>query len=917
MAPTPVEKVISDRDRIESLIEHSELRLSGHSTKALTRVKVEQYLTSTIKLQESLDDAYVAIRTVADKADLPTHVKYHFDLCDRITEVICGLEEIKMKFPVTSSTPSTATTGTSSSTMQIRLPRLEIPAFSGNLQEWASFRDLFRTTIHANVSLSNVQKFAYLKSSLSGEAARLVQSMSVTDSSYDLAWSQLTTRYQNDREQLFFILKRLLSQPIVQLHSSTSLRELLDTTKECIRSLEVLQIRVNSWDAILMFIMFQRLDQTSKELWEQSLKDTSIPSLLEFTDFIEARARSLATVYSTAPDKSFNPRGQTRLSKAVHLTHHVSEQSNCKVCPTERHPLYQCSKFIQMSIPERFNIVKKGSCFNCLREGHASSKCPSKGTCKKCNSKHNTLLHTDKENNKQSSSLPTPEGISYPQPSNFHTADYNSIQQNMLATALVHIQDSQGQRQVLRALLDGGSTCSFISEVSVRRLGISRTRASTEVLGLSSTSLGTTKGMTSVILSPHFDDNVRIPMKLLILPNVTGLLPSYPCDPTVWPHLQGLELADPQFHKPSNVDILLGADVFWDVLLDGKRKGPKGSPVGIRTQLGWLIAGQLNVASNKVTSCYADVDLDKILQQFWEIESNPISKPLTVEEKKCEQHFLQTHRRHERGRYEVQLPFKDPMPELGYTRDLAVRRLKSLERRLAALPERKEEYIKFMDEYESMGHMKAVLPSEVISTTIDCCYIPHHFVIKESSTSTKLRVVFDASMLTNTKVSLNQSLMIGPTIQEPLINIITRFRKHTIAFTADITKMYRQILVAPHHADMQRILWRKSPDEPITDYRLLTVTYGTSPAPYLATRVLHQMAIDGKQSYPLASNIVLCDMYVDDVMSGASSEDLAKEIQHQLLTMMEGAGFPLRKWSSNSPAVLAAFLLNLSNQIQC
>ncbi|CAI6372187.1 unnamed protein product [Macrosiphum euphorbiae] len=74
-------------------------------------------------------------------------------------------------------------------------------------------------------------------------------------------------------------------------------------------------------------------------------------------------------------------------------------------------------------------------------------------------------------------------------------------------------------------------------------------------------------------------------------------------------------------------------------------------------------------------------------------------------------------------------------------------------------------------------------------------YIPHHAVFKSTSITTKLRVVFDASTICSTGKSLNDLLMKGPVVQPTLYSTLLRFRVHQVALTADIEKMYRQILI--------------------------------------------------------------------------------------------------------------------------
>ncbi|GFW13013.1 integrase catalytic domain-containing protein [Trichonephila clavipes] len=117
--------------------------------------------------------------------------------------------------------------------------------------------------------------------------------------------------------------------------------------------------------------------------------------------------------------------------------------------------------------------------------------------------------------------------------------------------------------------------------------------------------------------------------------------------------------------------------------------------------------------------------------------------------------------------------------------------------------------------------------------------------------------------------------------------------------------MFHQIKVHEEDVDWQRILWRDSPTEPIREYRLTTVTYGTSSAPFLSTRTLLQLAIDQQENYSAASRPTLSHFYVDDLLSGSATKKGAIQLVSELQEMMKREGFSLRKWVSNDPDVLA------------
>jgi len=181
------------------------------------------------------------------------------------------------------------------------------------------------------------------------------------------------------------------------------------------------------------------------------------------------------------------------------------------------------------------------------------------------------------------------------------------------------------------------------------------------------------------------------------------------------------------------------------------------------------------------------------------------------------------------GHFEVRLPFKLESNNLGSSFDIAKRRFLSLERRLQKSTDLKLLYTEFMEEYPMLGHMSQI---EYVVPQTSHYFLPHQCVLRPESTSTKLRVVLDASCRTLSKLSLNDILMVGPTIQNDLFTRLIRFQLMKYAISADITKMYRQISVHNDDRRFQLIFWRKRTQEPLGIYQLDTVTYGTASAPY-------------------------------------------------------------------------------------
>jgi len=113
-------------------------------------------------------------------------------------------------------------------------------------------------------------------------------------------------------------------------------------------------------------------------------------------------------------------------------------------------------------------------------------------------------------------------------------------------------------------------------------------------------------------------------------------------------------------------------------------------------------------------------------------------------------------------------------------------------------------------------------------------HLPHHGVLREASSTTKLRVVFNGSQKSSSGATLNDKLHTGPKLQQDLIDVLLRWRRHAYVFTSDIEKMYRQILVHPEDRKWQCILGSETPERSPESFQLCTVTYGPASAPYHA-----------------------------------------------------------------------------------
>ena len=388
-----------------------------------------------------------------------------------------------------------------------------------------------------------------------------------------------------------------------------------------------------------------------------------------------------------------------------------------------------------------------------------------------------------------------------------------------------------------------------------------------------------------------------------------------------YPHLFGLRLADPTFNVPGKIDILLGADLWLQLL--GSLPHVKASPAepgAIHTAFGWVLSGPikaLHPTTSDVTACpvqpMSNAELYGLAYDFWLSESaEQPETTLSSVETEVEKHYEETvtYSSTER-RYQVTLPRKTDCPPLGESKRQATQRYisneASIEKRGVA-----PEFQAQMQGYFDAGHAE---PAPPLKQGEQNFYLPMHSVVKQSSTSTKLRVVFDGSAFSSTGVSLNNLLQVGPTLHPPLADILMRFRTYPVALSADIAKMYREVELLPTDRDLHRFIWRPTRQHELQDFRMTRVTFGVSASPYLAIKTLQQTAKDHGAAHPVAANHICTSFYVDDFLAGAKTADEAKELYTQLRSILQRGGFNLCKWRSSSSEVINSIPVDLQEKL--
>lgn len=811
-----------------------------------------------------------------------------------------------------------------------RLPQLELYSFDGNIENFTTFYETFCSLVHNQTTISNIDKFHYLLSCTKGSALNIVKSVPITASNYNVVWQSLLDRYHDNRMLVGKYLDKMLNFPTLKCESSNNLNIFIETFDHSIKAINALDIKDLS-SYIFCHIALRALDPATRKSFEQNINQNSIPSYKDLISHIQNQIKILehsnSFSYNNSTSQFNNQNKGTSINKRTSVQHirktfSQTLQSNkinnitCVNCG-QNHMIFRCVQFRELTPKQRVSRANHLKlCHNCLKPNHSKYDCKSEYTCFTCNKRHHALLHLDANDkpvpallascNRQDS-----ESLVASQNNSSHSSNAHKNYCVLLGTAVVHVIDAYGNEQLCRVLIDSGAQSNFITVNCFERLGLSRRKCNFNIYGLSGNNVKSL-GMTSCTIKARHCDSPIFNIDAIILQKITSDLPTVEVPESIKNKFKHLILADPYFHKKSPVDMILAGDIFPDIFDGNKIKLNPSLPTALNSVFGYVLCGKVEVpcasahgATRVATSCNLvsytnDSDtIDQTLRSFWEIEESPCDSPISPQDQLAEEMFLSKYYRTFEGRYVSPILLNSSHEPLGSSYDCAMRRFLSLERRLMRSPELHVAYVEFMREYEQLGHM------QLYTGTDSKYFIPHHCVIRPSSITTPVRVVFDGSAITSNGNSLNDILLTGKKLNNDVLTIIFNFRRYKICLTADIAKMFRQILIHPADRCYQHIIWRESPSEPIKTYELVTNTYGLRSAPFIAVRSLHQLAYDERERYPRAADVILNGFFVDDLVWSSETFSEACTLQDELIALLKLGGFELRKWASNSPELLS------------
>ncbi|XP_037502613.1 uncharacterized protein LOC119377081 [Rhipicephalus sanguineus] len=821
------------------------------------------------------------------------------------------------------------------SQLRVALPKLQVPVFSGELREWQGFWEHFEATIHNNCELSDIEKFSYLRSYVTGAAKRAIEGVRLEQANYAVAVKVLKERFGRHTALVDEHIDSLLAIATVDHSSNLSqLRELYEEVRFHTSCLDSLGVQASEYAVILHRVLMRALPEDIAILYRQRMKETEandgatprsrqeeVRDVMKFLQIqIESReessrSRSLRKSSLVAQEQR-HPRLQPPVPSAVALAAGSANNSHacCVLCGHRDHIVKDCQTI--MSADEiRRRLIEKNCCFRCAREGHVARKCRNAAwlKCKHCANHHLTALcaiwkpynhpNADRSDTTKTDSVP----VTTSAPASSSTSPSPAV---LMQTATVWVSGRHNS-VLVRILLDTGSQRTFIRRDLSTRLDLPS--VGTEDLSLltfgSSKHSRTYRYRTVQLkLQSRFDTH-GITVDALEVPEVCIVrTPAIGQDLLVQLRERNMLVADEQQlgDRPTQtISVIIGSDHYWRIVT-GRIERLSSDLCAVETIFGWLVQGIYQVETAKelhhgnystsalflacerhsqATPCMVDPT------EMWRLDAIGITDPSedvgTLDQASLNLFTQCMHK--EAGRYVVPLMIKHQGRLTSTNRSVAETRLKRQLQRFEGQRALLEEYDRTIREYFTEGHAERVDTSSEPGATV--YYLPHHAVVRRDAITTKIRVVFDASSHERGESSLNDILDKGVKLGAELLQLLVQFRMNPIILTADIRKAFLQISIRQEDRDALRFLWvNRITDEEgkpprIVEWRMTRVPFGASSSPFLLAATLQHHFDMWKKTEPVLATRLQKAFYVDDLVIGASTDEEALELYRAALNI--------------------------------
>ncbi|XP_055623761.1 uncharacterized protein LOC129767164 [Toxorhynchites rutilus septentrionalis] len=785
----------------------------------------------------------------------------------------------------------------------------ELPFFNGTPEEWPLFYSTFMTTTNL-CGYTPEENLIRLQKCLKGKAYDAVKCRLMHPANVSGILSTLKMLFGNPEVIVHNLISKIHSTPAPKVDQLDTIIEFSLAVQNLCATIEACQLEEYSYNVALLHELVDKLPSSFKIEWAKYRRNLPRVHLAAFSKWLYELAEIVCPIASLQLGET-KPARSSRKNTAF-LNAHNQETSD--------DPVGKPRQQVTTERPAKTCVVCKGSCSH-LENGRMGS---SEGVCGKngCTFKHHQLLHNIQRDGTATSSSNAPGTTAAKVAQNTSVRECNahhkSANKGLFRVAPVVIHDPSKSIKTF-AFLDDGSSLTLVDSSLVQELKL---QGETIPLCLKWTGNKRRMENDSMKLDLEISGTGEVQKKY----RITGAHTVASLDlfhQTVdmqklsdqYPYLQGIPI---ESYKNVQPRLLIGIDNANLTFPLKGREGKMHEPIATKTRLGWIIHGGSETIDalvgyhrHSVQPCPCSEQSDEMLQQavrdYFSLDSLGVyksEKRLVSSEEQRAQEILQSLVQTNTGRYEVSLLWKFDKVRLPNSKPTALRRFHCLEARMKKQPELSNVLRAKIEDYLRKGYIRKLSQEELRTSHERVWYLPL-FPVFNPNKPGKVRIVWDAAAKTN-GVSLNSMLMTGPDLLTPLDYVLYRFREFRVGLSGDVKEMYLQVLMSEKDQHCLRVLWSDDSSGEPDVYVTQVMPFGTCCSPSCAQFVKNLNARRFETKFPAATQAIIKQHYVDDMLVSVETEQEAIQLARDVKFVHAQAGFDMRNWISNSPAVVEA-----------
>ena len=515
----------------------------------------------------------------------------------------------------------------------VRLPKLELRKFKGDLMQWTEFWEQYRVSIHINNNLGTLEKFTYLKGNLEGPPLTTIGPLALTEENYEKAIGMLEDRYgRPDKIQEAHLRMMEEISPIFEASDKKRLGKFQEMIEGHQKGLEAVGIEPKSYEMIMVPKLMRKLLLLIRTQIAKSRKVISKP--LTWKEFMEALKKEVTILEDCKEEKRDEtprydcPKRKERKSEEKSRTWTTGKsllvsKRMVVLIVWETMNLEVARRSLQLT--KRQEILRRYKrCFGCLRKGHFTHDCKRK--------------HVNVERVITISSFVKSLYQLLLWELGNQTLWIEIVHQLLTNEVLVKVSDLGNSSEVTcHAMLDPASGGTYMTQRLADRLSCGSKGKKTSTLEGIMKKGSTVTSETCDILVKSMNGRYQKKFKAKTLPVITAVGNPKPLQlKAEYENLEGIYFNDVCHDKHLEVEILIGLEDLPDILTGRNRKGKPGEPMAIETEFGWTILGPTGGAGTSKESALlvieTEPDIHDNLKCMWDLETVGIREEDPVHE---------------------------------------------------------------------------------------------------------------------------------------------------------------------------------------------------------------------------------------------------------------------------------------------